>query len=51
VPTHGRILDVGCGSGRGAERFAVLVYEVEVRDRSPAIADEARRLTCTASSF
>jgi 2-polyprenyl-3-methyl-5-hydroxy-6-metoxy-1,4-benzoquinol methylase len=45
VPMGGRILDVGCGSGRDAKRFAELGYEVEVRDRSPAIADEAQRLT------
>jgi SAM-dependent methyltransferase len=45
VPSGGRILDVGCGCGRDAKRFAELEYEVEARDRSPAIADEARRLT------
>ena len=45
VPAGGRILDVGCGSGRDSLRFHELGYEVDARDRSPAIADEARRCT------
>ncbi len=45
VPAGGRIPDIGCGSGRAPKRFAELGYEVEARDRSPAIAGEARRLT------
>ena len=45
VRAGGRILDVGCGSGRDSVRFHKLGYEVDARDRSPAIAEEARRRT------
>jgi 2-polyprenyl-3-methyl-5-hydroxy-6-metoxy-1,4-benzoquinol methylase len=45
VRAGGRILDVGCGSGRDSLRFHGLGYEVDARDRSPAIAEEARRRT------
>ena len=41
VPAGGRILDVGCGSGRDSLRFAELGYAVDARDRSPEIAREA----------
>jgi len=41
VPAGGRILDVGCGSGRDSKRFAELGYAVDARDRSREIADEA----------
>ena len=45
VPAGGRILDVGCGSGRDSKRFAELGYAVDARDRSREIADEATRRT------
>ena len=45
VPAGGRILDVGCGSGRDSKRFAELGYAVDARDRSREIADEAARRT------
>ena len=45
VPARGRILDVGCGSGRDSKRFAELGYAVDARDRSREIADEATRRT------
>jgi len=41
----GRILDVGCGSGRDSKRYAELGYALDARDRSREIADEARRCT------
>jgi SAM-dependent methyltransferase len=45
VPPGGRLLDVGCGSGRDSRRFVELGYEVEARDRSSVMVAEARRLT------
>jgi SAM-dependent methyltransferase len=45
VPADGRILDAGCGSGRDAKQYAKFGYEVEARERSAVIADEARLLT------
>ncbi len=48
VKARGRILDVGCGSGRDSNRFLALGFDVDARDRSPAIAAEAsRRLALT----
>ena len=44
-PAGGRILDVGCGSGRDNKRFAALGYAVAARDRSREIAGEATRRT------
>ena len=45
LPAGGRILDVGCGSGRDSKRFAELGYAVDARDRSHEIANEAARRT------
>ena len=45
VRAAGRILDVGCGSGRDSKRYAELGYALDARDRSREIADEARRCT------
>ena len=42
---RGRGLSFGCGSGCDSKIFAKLGYEVDARDRSPAIAEEARRRT------
>jgi SAM-dependent methyltransferase len=44
VPGGGLILDVGCGSGRDARRFLDLGFQVEARDWSASMAEEAARL-------
>ena len=38
LPTRGRILDAGCGSGRDAAAFARMGYEAEGLDASSAMA-------------
>jgi SAM-dependent methyltransferase len=45
IPTGGRILDAGCGSGRDALHFARLGYDVVAFDASPAMAAEASSRT------
>jgi len=43
-PCH-RVLDVGCGAGAFAAELAKRVGRVDALDRSPAMIDEARRVT------
>ncbi|RRJ84236.1 NUDIX domain-containing protein [Aestuariirhabdus litorea] len=45
VPPAGRILDLGCGSGRDSLFFARSGYRVTAVDASPAMVAEAARLT------
>jgi SAM-dependent methyltransferase len=48
VSPGGRLLDIGCGSGRDSMHFRQLGFEVDSRDASPAVAAEALRATGTA---
>ena len=43
LPDGGRILDVGCGSGRDAKAFRERGYEVEGLERSPELARMAEQ--------
>lgn len=43
VPTGGRILDAGCGSGRDALAFQQRAFQVEAFDASPELAKLASR--------
>ena len=45
LPSGGRILDAGCGSGRDALAFAELGFDVEAFDASSALVDWARKKT------
>ena len=45
IPPGGRILDIGCGSGRDSVRFASQGFVVDARDRSTAMVAEAQRRT------
>lgn len=45
VPTGGRILDAGCGSGRDAKAFLARGYRVTAFDASPELAALAADLT------
>jgi SAM-dependent methyltransferase len=45
VPTGGRILDAGSGSGRDTRAFCALGYEVEAFDSSPELAELSTRFT------
>ena len=38
LPAGGRVLDMGCGSGRDAKYFVARGFEVEATDGSPALA-------------
>src|SRR5256885_2439698 len=43
VPPRSRILDLGCGPGTDAARFAAQGHRVTAIDWSPAMVEEARR--------
>jgi SAM-dependent methyltransferase len=43
LPTGGRILELGCGSGRDAEALLAHGFEVDATDGTPAVAAEAER--------
>lgn len=45
LPKRGKILDVGCGSGRDALYFSGLGYDVEAIDYSEALVELARKNT------
>ena len=45
LPLSGKILDVGCGSGRDALYFSKLGYEVEAFDNSEKLVEMARQKT------
>ncbi|MGY0216088.1 class I SAM-dependent methyltransferase [Endozoicomonadaceae bacterium StTr2] len=45
IAAGGRVLDVGCGSGRDSLAFIRQGYEVEAFDGSPAMAELASKLT------
>ena len=45
LPKSGKILDVGCGSGRDALYFSELGYEVEAFDNSEKLVEMARQKT------
>ena len=45
IPTGGRLLDAGCGSGRDALAFTRLGFQVEAFDASSRCVEHARRLT------
>lgn len=48
LPTQGRILELGCGSGRDAAMMLARGYAVEPTDGSPEMASQAEaRLGCT----
>jgi SAM-dependent methyltransferase len=44
IPPGGRILDIGCGSGRDSLHFSQCGYEVTAVDPSPAMRERASRL-------
>ena len=44
VPSYGKILDAGCGSGRDARAFQQAGYEVKAFDASPALAQKAENI-------
>ena len=44
VPPHGRILDMGCGSGRDAHAFLRCGFQVDARAASAALTDQAASL-------
>ncbi|MBB6669245.1 class I SAM-dependent methyltransferase [Cohnella nanjingensis] len=43
VPSNGRILEVGCGTGRSACYMAQLGYDVTAVDRNPLMLEKAKR--------
>jgi len=45
LPSGGRVLDAGCGSGRDALAFATAGFEVTAMEASPRLAELARRHT------
>ena len=45
IPAKGKILDIGCGSGRDSLYFSQRGYEVVAMDPSPAMRERASRLT------
>lgn len=45
LPATGKILDVGCGSGRDALYFSKLGYDIEAIDYSPELVKLARKNT------
>lgn len=42
IPTHGKLLDLGCGEGRDVAFFASLGFEVDAVDGSPIGVERAR---------
>ena len=49
IPAHGRILDVGCGSGRDSLAFLKAGYEVVPIDGSPEMVTATSKLTGTSA--
>lgn len=45
IPAQGRILDLGCGSGRDALAFKNMAYTVEASDYSRELVEKARQHT------
>ena len=45
LPQGGRMLDLGCGSGRDVLAFKQLGFEVDAIDASPALVEKAQQLT------
>lgn len=45
LPKNGRILDIGCGSGRDTLAFKNMGYQVEAIDYSKALVERATQLT------
>lgn len=45
LPQGGRVLDLGCGSGRDALAFKQLGFTVDAIDASPALVEKAQQLT------
>lgn len=45
IPAGGRVLDLGCGSGRDSLHFMNKGYQVSMVDGSPAMCREAEKLT------
>ena len=45
LPDFGRILDLGCGSGRDALAFKNMGYQIKAMDYSEELVKQARKLT------
>ena len=45
LPDFGRILDLGCGSGRDALAFKNMGYQINAMDYSEELVKQARKLT------
>src|SRR5690242_19353135 len=43
LPSRGRVLEIGCGTGRATQWFAEHGYDVTAVELGPALADVARR--------